>query len=50
VAGLLLLIMALRAVRQRAEQRPPSLHSRPGDHVAPEREPEGLPEELNPAA
>lgn len=49
VAGLLLLIVALRAVRQRAEQRPPS-SARPEGHIMPEPEPEGLPEELNPAA
>jgi hypothetical protein len=50
-AGLiLLLIVALRALRQRAEQRPTSMPSLPSDRLIPRREPEAVSEELNPAA
>jgi len=49
-SSLALLIVALRAVRQRMEQRPSVLPSRPGDRLIPEAEPEAIPEELNPAA
>ncbi|HEX8925490.1 MAG TPA: hypothetical protein VF786_06830, partial [Terriglobales bacterium] len=49
VAFLALLIVALRVVRQRGEQRP-SMPAQPSDRFIPEPEPEALPEELNPAA
>ena len=48
--GLALLIVALRILRQRAEERPSKTFERPGDRLIPAAEPEALPEELNPAA
>lgn len=50
-ATIALLILMLRALRQRAEQRPRSMPmpSLPNDHLIP-HQPEAVPEELNPAA